>query len=322
MRVRLDDVKTGRVASSLASAPRLKDVVPGWLAGRSPDRRSDDRGRLETHVLPYFGEWRLDTITEMAIDAFIRDLEEKPARRHGQKSTDAKLAPNTIKNVLIVLRKLLGDHGYRVSVSYKVGERAAPWLDSPADVEAFLDECRPRWFRMAAYLACYAGLRKGEIAGLLWDRIDWQRRFMLIDRSYTKPTKGKKLRPVPLPDELAEELKLWRKHRTHGTPLVVTVGGESITEETDVARPTRRACRRAGVREVNFHQLRHTAASHWAQKLSLAKVGVLLGHEDPRTTQRYAHVDPKALVQDPDAHLSYRSDDDETSTPPDPSEET
>ena len=45
------------------------------------------------------------------------------------------------------------------------------------------------------------------------------------------------------------------------------------------------------VEPVTFHQLRHTYTSHLAQRVALSIVGAVLGHADPKTTARYAHVD-------------------------------
>jgi hypothetical protein len=100
----------------------------------------------------------------------------------------------------------------------------------------------------------------------------------------------------------------------HGGILVVTAprrdgeGGMQLaplTRITDVARRARRACRNAGIEEVKFHELRDTYASHLAERVSLPIIGAVLGHADPKTTARYAHIDTEGLARDKRLHLSF-----------------
>lgn len=82
-----------------------------------------------------------------------------------------------------------------------------------------------------------------------------------------------------------------------------------MTVGTEIAKRTRRACRRAGVSETMFHELRDTYASHLAERVSLPIVGAVLGHIDPKTTARYANIDSERLARDPRLHLSFDESD-------------
>jgi integrase len=54
-----------------------------------------------------------------------------------------------------------------------------------------------------------------------------------------------------------------------------------------------KACRRAGIKDFRFHDLRHTAASHMLMLgARLIEVQEVLGHKNDRMTRRYAHLDP------------------------------
>jgi integrase len=66
---------------------------------------------------------------------------------------------------------------------------------------------------------------------------------------------------------------------------------------------TRRACRRAKIEPVTFHQLRYTFASRIAEAIPAVKE--LLGHVDITTTARYAHADGDAAARDALARLSF-----------------
>ena len=57
-----------------------------------------------------------------------------------------------------------------------------------------------------------------------------------------------------------------------------------------------RACRQSKLKEIGWHTLRHTFASHLAQKnISLKAIQELLGHSNIMTTMRYAHLSPSEL---------------------------
>jgi site-specific recombinase XerD len=56
------------------------------------------------------------------------------------------------------------------------------------------------------------------------------------------------------------------------------------------------SCKTAGLREIGWHALRHTFASHLAmQGVPLGAVQVLLGHSSITITMRYAHLAPATL---------------------------
>ena len=64
----------------------------------------------------------------------------------------------------------------------------------------------------------------------------------------------------------------------------------------DIKTFWRRVCRDAGLEGVRLHDLRHTYASSLVSRgVSLHIVGRLLGHTQPQTTARYAHLDDEAL---------------------------
>lgn len=137
---------------------------------------------------------------------------------------------------------------------YKGPESDYGWITSKAHVGMFLDACKTPWFRMACELAVYAGLRVGEVAGLHWDRVDFDRNLIRVDRSYDGPTKNKHIRTVPLAPELAEKLKRWRLATgAMSKGFVVAIDGEPLTpEQGDFAKRTRRACKRAKVEPEPF----------------------------------------------------------------------
>jgi len=334
-----DDIRAGRTRPM--SEQTVHEAADSWLVSRKPDpraapsvrnrqekRHKDNAQHIERHIKPALGHLRLPEVTADVVTAFVKRLQGTPTQRFGEKNatTDADgneqpqrtLRPSTVRNVIITLRKMLGDLGYPMRVSVKVPRAGYDWIRTDGEVVRFLDACGDGWFRVVASLAIYAGLRRGEVAALTWHAVDFEREVIIIDRSWQGPTKNGKPRVVPLAPELGALLKRWRM-RIGGTPreLVVRVERERVVdgerekttegldEDVLLAKLSRRACKTAGIEPVTFHQLRHTFATLVAERMPLPAVKELLGHADITTTARYAHADAATAARDPRARLSF-----------------
>lgn len=310
-RVEVDDIRSGKARPKSSLTVRV--ASEDWLATRPAKRRRSNEYHLRVHIWPFMGDKRLGDVTEELVRKFVRKLEATPVQPPKMKRASTPdvvdsvpprvLSENTIANVQRTLSKFMGDMGYPIRLRLKVSETSYSWLRTEGDVARFLGGCGSGWFHAAAALAVYAGLRKGEIAGLRREDVDLKSGVISVWRSYEGPTKSKHTRHVPASPELVAILRRW--FLRHPGPLVVTVNGHALLERTATDKRTRAACRRAGVEPVTFHQLRHTAASHLARRVPLPLVGAVLGHADPKTTARYAHHDTAALARDPRLHLSF-----------------
>ncbi|HYN59594.1 MAG TPA: site-specific integrase [Rubrivivax sp.] len=140
------------------------------------------------------------------------------------------------------------------------------------------------------------GLRRGEIAGLSLDDIDWRAGTLRL-----RHTKGQREDCLPLPQAtgraIADYLQLERPQTLsraifvrHATPI-----GQPIGPDT-VAKAIRQAYARAGLPYTRTHLLRHTLASRLlAGGSSLKEVADVLRHRSLETTQIYAKLDGRNL---------------------------
>jgi site-specific recombinase XerD len=95
---------------------------------------------------------------------------------------------------------------------------------------------------------------------------------------------------VPLSQRAIGALKAQRHLR--GKLVFCEDSGEPLADHL-LRPPLRRACKRAGLREIGWHVLRHTFASHLVMRgATLKAVQELLGHQDIKVTLRYAHLSP------------------------------
>jgi site-specific recombinase XerD len=98
--------------------------------------------------------------------------------------------------------------------------------------------------------------------------------------------KGGRTQTIVIPPSAWAALKEYHGDRTSG-PLIVTSTGRRITRQ-GVWDTIKRLCRRAGVRTIRTHDLRHTAITLALEGgKSLESVQDMAGHADPRTTRRY-----------------------------------
>ena len=134
------------------------------------------------------------------------------------------------------------------------------------------------------------GLRRGELAALTLDDVDW-RAGELVVRG-----KGGREDRLPLPVDVGEALAAYlRRGRPPSGRREVFLRARApygpIASGT-VSSTVRRACRRAGVPEVGSHRLRHTIACEMVSAhVPLERIGQVLRHRSLQSTAIYARVD-------------------------------
>jgi integrase len=149
------------------------------------------------------------------------------------------------------------------------------------------------WLAMIT-VAQKTGLRLGELLALQWDDVDLVAGRIVVSRSLsygeiTSPKNGK-TREIPLGNDVLAALK---RHRHLRGEFVFCKEDGSMLTKGETKHPLWRACRRAGLRRIGWHVLRHTFASHLVMRGAVLKsVQELMGHSTIKMTERYAHLSP------------------------------
>lgn len=148
-------------------------------------------------------------------------------------------------------------------------------------LRAALSHSRNTWHIVA--FALETALRRGEIASMAWSEVNLKKRVV-----YIPETKTGTPRYIPLSNR-AINILISLPRRIDG--LVWGVRPHSITQAFG------RACKRATIKDLRFHDLRHEATSRFFERgLSIMEVASITGHQDLRMLRRYTHLRAEDLI--------------------------
>jgi integrase len=137
-------------------------------------------------------------------------------------------------------------------------------------------------------VALHTGMRKSEILGLAWERVDVSRGVILLER-----TKTGKRREVPMNRPVYDALSSLPRSEDGAGPVFRNASGSAWGS---IRTAFERACRDAKIPDFRFHDIRHTFASWLVMRgRPLKEVQELLGHKTITMTMRYAHLSPDRL---------------------------
>lgn len=218
---------------------------------------------------------------------------EKPRRRRSNTSADIQFL--TVTELEAVIRAIPDEVVIRQPAPTRRGRPGAAPPPSPDVLGPVL--------RVVILTAAMTGLRQSELLGLRWRDVDWAAQRIRVRNTFVRgehSTEGKSLlstrRSVPMTDRLAGDLDRWSKRSEYRGDDDLVFAHPSTGSPLDRSKLSKRfkaACRAAGVREVKFHDLRHTFATRLAASgQPLRTIQEFLGHADSKTTQIYAHYAP------------------------------
>ena len=155
-----------------------------------------------------------------------------------------------------------------------------------------------RWKHVLYLTLFLSGARLGEVLGLEWHRIQFERNAILVGQIWCAisnkivyTTKGKKDRVIPLNSLLKKEIGSMR-NSSKGSFLFSDVKCRPIDPKNFRSRNWDKDLKAAGIRNIRIHDARHTYASLFMMSgdASLYDLKEVLGHASVKTTERYAHL--------------------------------
>lgn len=271
--------------------------VKGILRDSTHERYA---GLLKKYIIPVLGKFPLDQVKRSDVKKLIIFL---------YKDGLSKSSVALCRNVLSSLFNHALDEGI-VSVNPASGILKQLKLENskriqiepltPEEVTTFLSTCQGSFPEHYPFFltAFRTGMRLGELLGLRWGDIDWNGRFIQVRRSHKRgsdgPTKNGKDRRIDLSDHLLKELRrlyVSRKEEAMAkgwggeiSDYVFHKGGKPI-EQNDARRLFKKILSQAGIREIRFHDIRHTFASLLLSNgCSIVYVKDQMGHQSIQIT--------------------------------------
>jgi integrase len=270
--------------------------------GRKRSTLMDYESTLRVHLAPFFGATPLHRIEPRDVERFIA-----AEAREGR-------ATKSVLNYLGLLHSIFA-HGQKrgwcsqnpckqVDRPRKNRDAEIRFLDE-TELEAVLREVPDDHLgaveRVLYLTAAMTGLRQGELLGLRWRDVDWLAGRLRVRQSFVRgefgtPKSQRSSRSVPLADRVSAALDDHYRRSLYGRDADLVFAHPHLGRPLDRSKLLKRfkaAARRAGLRDVRFHDLRHTFGTRLvASGTALRPVQEWLGHADAKTTQIYTHYAP------------------------------
>lgn len=319
---RLKEVRNFKTFTDEIWWPKFR--MGGGERGKNADMTIREKEiHIRLHLIPRIGHLPLRRIDQEVVTGLFATLREsgytrkgRPAfsnrpeairrrawrARHIRKRRPKGLGDKSIRNIRATLQTILRaatSWGYlaRMPALPKalVPETGFDWypLDEAAQL---IGAARDPWERALLMFPLHTGTRMGEQRAVRWKDVDFGRRVLHVRQSapstlnVIKAPKSNRHRSVGLTPELAEALLAIRDGRG-GDDLIFTRDSGGMLHPGQFREVLWAAQKRAGLRRIKWHELRHSYASILVSGgAPLALIRGLLGHSSVKMTERYAHL--------------------------------
>jgi integrase len=277
------------------TAPLVKDLATRYLQEHAlPKKRAgsikNDRSYLDRHILPALGKMKARNVRASDIQSLHNRLKTTPYQANRVLALLSKIFSLAVRWDMCPDNPVRGIERFRE-------EKRHRWL-SDAELTRLIEALNAHPNQIAAdaiRLQLLTGARIGEVLRATWEEFDLGRGL------WTKPshhTKQKRTEHLPLSGAALDLLKEIQAER--GTGAFLFANPKTEAPYRDLKRFWSAVTTAAELQDYRIHDNRHTYASHLVSSgMSLAIVGRLLGHTNPLTTHRYAH-----LADDPLRHAT------------------
>jgi integrase len=313
-------------------APTFKKYAEKWFKSHvsvnlKPSTQRSARLILDKCLLPAFGEMPLDAITRDDVKAFayrmLEDGRVKPKKLPGGK-LDKTLSRNSVAGMVRTLSAIFSHAIEDCILTSNPAQRPARFIRkgdqreaidilTPEEGRHFLDAAKEKHGRFYPLFATalFTGMRQGELLALQWGDVDWTGKFIEVRRAnwegHLSSPKSGKGRRVDLSGSLEGILN---EHRKKLTAEALKTGRAlanwmfpslegTMHDAANLRKVFSSSLKHAGIRQIRFHDLRHTFAS-WliGAGESLAYVKDQMGHHSIQiTVDTYGHLIPGANRQ-------------------------
>ena len=291
----------------LTVAEHLKNWLEGYVKTNCSQRTLDGyQSIIDTHLIPALGQVQLKHLHPQVIQSYYGKAYER-------------LSARTVHHQHRVLSQSLK---YAVRQGY-LGRNPADMVDppsprkkvmrtlTPGEVEVLFENAQDNYYYPVVYTAVSTGLRQAELLGLRWRDIDLDMLSISVSQvlykrrgvcQFKEPKTSHSRRRVAMTPKLALFLREYKAQRerlynelgkqfTLDDLVFASVEGKPIDPGV-LSHNFGRIVKRAGLKNVRFHDLRHTFASLMLLRGAKPKViSEALGHSSVAfTMDTYSHI--------------------------------
>ena len=266
---------------------------------------------ISKHIKPSLGDYPLSDIDSKTVSKFAAD------KLKTDKCNEIKgLSKKTVKDIISVIKSALRygkDESLIIDFSINIilpkekpHNMRVLSTDEQVTLEKFLcsdmDESK-----LGIYVCLYTGMRIGEICSVLWSDFSLEDGVLNVSRTMqriqnletessektkiitTDPKSNFSVRTIPLPDFLLDKLKQFRP--TLQDAYLLTGQAERFVEPRTYQYRFKSYLARCGIKNANFHSLRHTFSTRCvALGFDIKSLSEILGHANVNITlNRYVH---------------------------------
>lgn len=250
------------------------------------------------HLKEPLGHLLMDKITPARIEQLRLDLVKQGYKPQTQKHILGLL--RTIFNRAILMDRYFKPNPFMKIKMPKVDNKRQRFL-SPEEIKRLLDalaEVSPQSHDIAL-LAAHAGMRRGEIFGLMWEQLDFENGIINVMTSHGRKESKGRMRAVPMTAEVREMLQNLPQRAKWVFPT--REGNRRQYASSALQRTIDKLGFNDGVdhslNRVSLHTLRHSFASIMVSRgVPLGTVQKLLGHESQAMTERYSKVGDQTVL--------------------------
>lgn len=254
------------------------------------------KSHIDLRLNPAFGNIKIRQIKQEIIEEFMSEL------------NSSSLSPSTRKRTLTILKSIL-----RKAVEWGyLSRNPAEFVKSPKQTKVEMSFIGPKgigklikitddWHRALILTACYTGMRAGELLGLKWEDIDFEENKISVKRTlqqkkFYEPKSPSSKRIIIVPPIVIESL---RQHKVLQSLLAgecelifTNQKGKPINYRNFLMRVFKKALKEAGIKEIRFHDLRHSyAAALISSGENIKFIQKQLGHSSiKQTLDVYGHL--------------------------------
>ncbi len=256
--------------------------------------------KYQKHILPKLGKIVYEKLTPDKLNEFIRE------------KLSANLSEKYVLDIAGVIKNAFGfakkQYGYADKSEFiivpKTQSKKSVLLkkEEQDTLNSFLIK-KPTLSNIGILTASVTGIRIGELCGLKWSDIDFEKKIITVRRTVqriknfdgdtatklivTAPKSASSVRQIPLPDFLVPALKKFKSSDN----FYVLSGTDKPLEPRTVQYRFKKILKYLGLPSVNFHALRHMFATNCvALGFDVKTLSELLGHSSVNLTlNRYVH---------------------------------